>query len=486
MIEPFEWPAVDQFIGRTAELEHLQNWWDTPSPHAQGLNLFGRRRVGKSWLFRRFAHGKPAVLLVAQETTPAKQMVKLAEQLSPYVGVTPAIGDLGDLFQILFGLAQSEQALVVIDEFPYLLGSSSREQSRSLSTIQASIEQHRDRSRLKLMLCGSAVTQMENLQSTKSPLHGRFDAFELRPMPFAEAKHFFEGDDTLDSYNRFSIAGGIPKYLRALSRRGLETAIATSIVDANSPLFNEPLSVLRAELREPSVYLAILEALAQRPADLGKISALAGLPSKELSPYLNSLKAMRLVRDRLPIGAKSGARTTQWECADHFMRFWFRFVGPYRSDLESGAIATQHVHHHVMPKLAEHVSIVFEDDMRRWLRQQYPEAGKVGAWWGNALSAERRAGRRETEEIDAVGLSGRLVKVAGEAKWMNKPASKDVLDDLRIYKLPAISQAKLDVPEDHRLVIASRGGFTMGLQTEAESAPNVKLIDAKAMLETLQ
>lgn len=59
----FEFPAHDRFLDRQADLARLENWWAGAERNA--LALFGRRRVGKSWLFREFADGKPALLLVA-------------------------------------------------------------------------------------------------------------------------------------------------------------------------------------------------------------------------------------------------------------------------------------------------------------------------------------------------------------------------------------------------------------------------------------
>ncbi|NNN08703.1 MAG: hypothetical protein HKL85_05860, partial [Acidimicrobiaceae bacterium] len=61
MAEPlFHWSAVDEFLNREQELAHLEKWWASTS--REPLSLYGRRRSGKSWLFRRFAHEKPAVI----------------------------------------------------------------------------------------------------------------------------------------------------------------------------------------------------------------------------------------------------------------------------------------------------------------------------------------------------------------------------------------------------------------------------------------
>jgi len=485
-VSEYRWPAVDQFIGRRAELARLEAWWRELPVQSQGMNLYGRRRVGKSWLFRRFAHGKPAIILVAERTTPAQQLTKIAEQLEPHLGLRPEIRDVGELFRILFQFTRRGRALVVIDEFPYLLGNTASAISGALSSIQAVIEQHRDSSLAKIMVCGSTVSQMEDLQSEKNPLHGRFDRFVLQPLGFHESREFMPDLDIVEQFERYSVAGGMPRYLHTLCSGDLERTLASKVVDSNSPLFNEPLSLLQSELREPNAYLAILEALAVKPTDVGVIADAVGLTSKSLSPYLENLRAMRLASRRLPVGADSTSRSGQWECPDHFLRFWFRFVRPFQTDLEAGSDATAHVRNHIRPHLPEHVSLVFEDVVRRWIRQTWGAAGNVGAWWGNSLNHERAAKRRQTEEIDAVGLSAKQVVVVAEAKWTNKAMPLQVLEDLRNYKLPAMNQAGFRSSTDHCIVLTSRSGFTAGLQKASDADSRIRLIDAADLLSELR
>jgi AAA+ ATPase superfamily predicted ATPase len=63
----------------------MEQWWDGPTRDA--LGVLGRRRVGKSWLFRRLANEKPALILVADEVLPATQMNRFADELEPVLGV---------------------------------------------------------------------------------------------------------------------------------------------------------------------------------------------------------------------------------------------------------------------------------------------------------------------------------------------------------------------------------------------------------------
>ena len=126
----YNWPAEGKFIGREVAQTQLGRWWD--DDEADPINLFGRRRVGKSWLFRKFAHGKKALILVAPRTTRSKQLSMFADELAPLLGVRPEIKDIGDLFTILYNLAATEKVLVIIDEFPHLLGTSQAEVDASL------------------------------------------------------------------------------------------------------------------------------------------------------------------------------------------------------------------------------------------------------------------------------------------------------------------------------------------------------------------
>ncbi len=119
-MDVFAFPAFDRFINRRRDLDHLETWW-ADDHDRNALAVFGRRRVGKSWLVRRFAHGKPAVVLVADTRTPAAQLARFSADLAVVTGVAPAIADLGDLFRVLYRLGAARDLLVVIDEFPYLL-----------------------------------------------------------------------------------------------------------------------------------------------------------------------------------------------------------------------------------------------------------------------------------------------------------------------------------------------------------------------------
>jgi uncharacterized protein len=481
-VKTYRWPALKEFRNRTKELADLEAWWSSTS--RDPLNLYGRRRVGKSWLFRRFAHGKPAVILVADRVVTGQQLTHMARQLSEVLDVRPQLDDVGDLFTVLYDLARRRKVLVVIDEFPYLLGTTAAEQQRTLTSIQAVMERKRDGSKLKLILTGSTIAQMEDLQVEKNPLHGRLRPLPLWPMPFPSAKVLLPLGNTLDKMTRYSIAGGMPRYLEAFGSGDLPATIAKVVVDPHSQLFNEPRTLIQSELREPAVYFSILTELAGNPQDAATVAAALRMESKELSGYLSTLESLHLVARRRPVGAGVRSRTTQWKCTDHFVRFWFRFVQPFQGELEAGADPRAHVDANILPNLADHTASAFEDAATAWVRRRHAGSTEVGTWWGNALHQHRATKTRSTEEIDTVALSGRRVTAVAEAKWTNRPLGAGVLRDLVEYKLPALAQAGFNVL-GAEIVLASRNGFSDGLVELAAKVPNTHLVEAADLLGDL-
>lgn len=479
--ETFQWELVDSFLDRRDELAALEEWWS--SSERMPVNLFGRRRVGKSWLFRRFAHGKPAVLLVAHRLPAGSQLAMFSEQLEPLLGVRPDLPDVPTLFRVLFRAGRDTKLLAVVDEFPWLLSGTESGDEAVLSAIQAVFEEERDASGLKLLLCGSLVGQMEALQAERSPLHGRLRPLQLRPLPYPQATPFLAGLKPISSFERYAIAGGMPRYLTDLAGPDVKATVCSKVLDRNGPLWDEARTILEQELREPKVYFAILTQLSSGDKELGEITSAARLPASRTSKYLSVLEDMGIVRRRLPVLAAPDSRSGQWHLEDPFFRFWFRFVFPYQEDLESGLKAGDLYDGEVAPVLNDHVAPEFETWCRSWVRASLGDrAGIVGAWWGPALNRLRRTNERTAEEIDIVGVGRNRVTVVGEAKWTTKALDFAVLRDLREFKIPALVQAGLKLSPEVTTVLMSRSGYAKEVRVAAEQDPRLLLIDVPSAL----
>lgn len=476
----FEWPSFSEFVAREGELAELERWWS--DSEAIPLSLYGRRRCGKSWLLRRFAQNKPAVVLVARRIAPGAQLDDLAERLEPLLGVRPDLSSLAELFRVLYRAARGQKILVVIDEFPYLLPVTEADADRELTAIASVMEEERDASRLKLVLCGSLIAQMESLLAERGPLHGRLRPFHLHPVAFDEARLFLAAlDDPFEAFERFAVTGGMPRYLKVLGdARPIADVVCERVLNPNAGLWDEGKSLLE-EMREPKVYFAVLEALASGDKASGQIVSALHSDAQRVSKYLRVLESMRLVDRRLPAGAQDSSRAGHWHLRDPFLRFWFRFVFPFQDDLESGLPAQTLYDTEVAPVLNDHVAPEFEDHCRRLIRATYGVT-RVDPWWGPALNMLRRSGERTSEQIDIVGIARSRVALIGEVRWGNSPMDTGYLRAIETYKLPALRQSGSKVVPTPKIVLFSRGGYTDGLRKVAETRQDVKLVDVRDAL----
>jgi AAA+ ATPase superfamily predicted ATPase len=481
-METFNWPSVAEFVGRETEREELEGWWN--SSERMPVSLYGRRRGGKSWLLRRFAHGKPAVVLVARRMAPGAQFDDLADRLEPILGVRPSITSLSEFFTIIYHAAQKQKMLVVIDEFPYLLPTTEVEIDRELTAIASVMENERDVSNLKLILCGSLVSQMESLLAERSPLYGRLRPLQLQPITFQEARLHLPGLGAIDQFERYALAGGMPRYLSTFTGPDMVADIIKErILNPNAALWDEGRAVLEQELREPKIYFTILQELASGDKDSGELTTALRSDAQRTSKYLRVLEDMRLVERRLPMGSVSGSRAGHWHLRDPFLRFWFRFVFPFQDDLESGLTADALFAAEVEPDLHDHIGRQFEDFCLSWTRANQPVT-KVGAWWGPSLNSLRAKGVRSSEEIDIVGVARNRITLIGEARWGNSAMSASYLDEIQSYKLPALKQSGLKMIVQPKILLFSRGGYTKGLQTEADGRSDLELIDVSQALSS--
>ncbi len=480
-MDAFSFPAHDRFLNRTADLARMEDWWSGDERNA--LVLYGRRRVGKSWLFREFANDKQALLLVAERRVETAQLERFADRLEPLLGFRPTLRGVPALIEALYTLAADQKLLVMIDEFPYLLPAREKHRIEVLTAIQAVMEE-RDASQLKLVLCGSYIGQMEKL--LRGPLRGRLTPMMVDPLSFVDAQEFVPPETpAVERVERFAVSGGMSLYLDELASGGpLRDRICTRVLDPRGPLFNDPREVLEEELRAPSVYYSLLEELSTGKKSLGDLGSALGRRTTDLQSYLNTLREMRIVYRSASVTALADERGYRYALADDFMRFWFRFVFPFQEELKTGLTPRALYDTEISPMLPEHISLTFEALCRRWVRTT-ERATRVGEWRGNSLNKLRRDGTRRSEEIDVVGLKRSAVAILGECKWTKRPMGLDVLTDLDEFKIPALRQTGVRMAKDAQIVLLSKSGFTSELTRAANQRQDVVIVDVAQVVGEL-
>lgn len=444
------------FVNRVRELVFLERRY--ASGQAELVILYGRRRVGKTELLRRFCDGKRHFFFVADLGTEASTLAELARRYGELFHNDPDSTHFATWDQAIKALARqaSEQRLIVVlDEFSYLLQTSPTLPS-VLQRLWDEILQH---THLMLILSGSYVGIMEReVLAYQAPLYGRRTGqWHLQPLSFADARLFLPGYSVGDQVRAYAVLGGVPAYLRQFSdRRPLLDNIDMEILNQGAFLYDEPRFLLQMELREPRVYFAILESIATGRIRQEEVSQAVGVKGASMGYYLNTLRDLGLLQRLVPVTDADPAHSRQgrYQLLDPFFRFWFRFVYRERVHLERGN--TTPVRQIVDGQLDALAGLAFEEICRArvW---DLAAAGRipfqpqsVGLWWDAQA------------QVDVAALDAEYI-LLGECRWRSRPIGPDVLAELK--------RKAARVPGTRRQVLAlfSRSGFTEPLQTEAAS-----------------
>jgi uncharacterized protein len=426
------------FLNRARELAWLEQ--DSASPAAQFKILYGRRRVGKSALLDEFVRGKRHVLYQAVQGSATDQLRDLTAAIlatEDDAGLRAApLANWDAAFAHAARMAASGPLLAVFDEYQYAAESDPTLASR----LQRWWSREASHLPIYLVLCGSYVRFFVQNVLT-GPAYGRnTGSLQLRPLDYRHAALFFPRWSAEDRVRAYAVTGGIPHYLLQFDgRRALAWNIAHNVLQRGAVLYQEAELLVREELREPRVYYSILRAMSDGLTRVSDISARVrgAAGGSDLSAYLTTLKDLELAEYQRPVVGES-VRRGIWTVSDPYLRFWFRFVLPYRNRLEHGANVEHFYSDVVMPAIDHFVSKpTFEEICRSWVLDQV-EAGtwsaveRVGAWWGPVPAPTPEQSRRQAEaELDVVGVAGNRVVIAGEAKWTREPVGLGVLHHLR-------------------------------------------------------
>ena len=421
------------FVGRKRELDKLNTLYAGDS--FEFAVVYGRRRVGKTTLIREFLKDKESVYYMAVEGTKKENLRGLsAAFLMQGKNNAPAAESYVEFRDYEAALAyidllagENRHIVIAIDEYPYL--------AASYPTISSLVQKHIDEcwkdSRLFLILCGSSMSFMEEqVLGYKSPLYGRRTAqFKIRPFTFWEAGEMLKDYSAQDRALLYGVTGGIPEYLSRIDgTKDVHENIIRLFFDESGRLFEEPINLMKQELREPMTYHSIISAIASGASRLNEIATKTGLESGGCSNQLSSLIALQIVKKEVPMTQNANSRSTLYSLEDSMYLFWYRFVRPNSSSIMCG-VGRQIYETVVMPQNDDFMGRIFETICRQYLflpeiygKLPFP-IGQIGRWWGNNARARRQ------EEIDLMAISGETV-LFGECKWRNEKIGRQVVERL--------------------------------------------------------
>ena len=325
----------DRIIARSEEIKRLNRCLNETD--AQLVILYGRRRIGKTFLINEFFDGRFDFKITgAWQETGDVQLRNFAEELSAHLRHpidTPAdwISAFRMLREYLSGLPSDEKHVVFFDELPWL----DTPHSGFLPAFEHFWNDYGcSVHNLIFIVCGSATSWMiENIAENKGGLFNRQTcSIFLRPFTLHETEVYLTSRgirwSRYDIAECYMILGGIPLYLSLLTgEKSLNENIDNLFFRTRAELWNEFNHLYRTLFSNSERYIRIVEALTSKRMGLtrSEIAEKTGIAENgNLSKMLSNLVHCDFVRVYSFFGKKKSQAL--YQLCDYYTWFYFKFL----------------------------------------------------------------------------------------------------------------------------------------------------------------
>lgn len=337
-----------RIVGRKFEIAELERVFN--SGRSEFIVVYGRRRIGKTFLIEQFYGTKDCCFFHATGIKNAPMKVQLKE-FSKHIGnaffggadIAPQ-ASWSDAFQELskaIALADKSKNIVLfLDELPWLCTPKS-------NLIQA-LEYYWNRywkedKRVKLVICGSSASWMiRKIINSKGGLHNRCSLrLLLKPLRLAETKEFLRVASNITLNNRqvtelYMITGGVPYYL-SFAKKGMSAAqIVDGLCFQGSGILHDEFDKLFESLFDNAEsYKSIIRSIAKKRegCSASYIAKELGLSTKNgsLARFLQELEDAAFIKSFVPLGNKRQMKF--YRVIDEYCYFYLRWIEPAKKKM---------------------------------------------------------------------------------------------------------------------------------------------------------
>jgi AAA+ ATPase superfamily predicted ATPase len=343
-------------IGREAEKQLLSDAFN--SRKAEFLAIYGRRRVGKTYLIDQFFTSKSCLyfqLTGLHKGTLKEHLALFAKALSDSFFSNLGLQiesprDWLQAFELLTSainkLGGKKRIVLFFDELPWLASPRSGFK-KALDYYWNTVWSKN--SKIILVICGSAASWViKNIINDKGGLHNRV-TLKLRLSPFSlketyDYLHYagrkLNHQQVLEIYMAL---GGIPDYLEKI-KPSLSAAqnISELCFSRNGQLFDEFDKLFSSLFNNAKAYVDLIKLIAQKRngitrQDIGKKAKLSETGGT-LSERLTALEETGFIKSFIPIG--NTERGLCYKVIDEYCLLYLTWVAPIKKKIENEAEST--------------------------------------------------------------------------------------------------------------------------------------------------
>lgn len=332
---------MESIIGRKAELSLLQKI--IKSDEAELLALYGRRRVGKTFLIRN-AFQKQLVFEFSgiHGATLDQQLENFSEMLSKASGSLPLakpanwLQAFKMLTDYLMSVIKKQKKVIFFDEFPWI------ETPRSgflpafenFWNIWASRQKN-----LVVVICGSAASWMiQKVVNNRGGLHNRVTR-KIRLLPFTISETAFylrSRKVNLDKYQvlqLYMVMGGIPQYLKEIERgESAIQAIDRICFTKEGFLYEEFKNLYQSLFDDARHHTDVIRALARKSSGLTRNEIIESCKLSSgggATQLLEELTESGFITPYIPFDRK--VKDNIYKLTDEYSHFYIKFIENNRS-----------------------------------------------------------------------------------------------------------------------------------------------------------
>lgn len=331
-----------KIIGRKEECADLQHF--VTSDRSEFIAIYGRRRVGKTFLVRQLFGDKMVFSVTGMlDGSATDQRVVFSSALREYGCEEPFFHTWVDAFAKLRQLLESKRTkkslIIFIDELPCF----DTQRSGFVNALGHFWNSWAAwQGNVKLIVCGSATSWMtKNLLDSRGGLHNRLTkTMWLKPFTLSESREYFESAGfrwtSATIAQCYMIMGGVPYYFSLLDRN-------TSLTDNIDRLFFSKGGELRMEFgrlygslfRNPDRYTDVIELLAQKRKGMTRNEMFDNGIGGKLSVILDDLVQCGFIEYTNVLGSRNkimGSRNALYRLTDFYSIFYMDFCKEKTTD----------------------------------------------------------------------------------------------------------------------------------------------------------
>jgi uncharacterized protein len=398
-----------QIVGRDRETKILNNIWN--SKEAELVAIYGRRRVGKTYLVRELFSKKGIYCeIVGKKDAPlSEQLENFSDAISKtfHKDISVRIPkNWKDAFKLLTkeieNIPRSKKILIFFDELPWM----ATPKSGLLQNVDYFWNSVWSRTKnLKIVLCGSAAAWIiDNLINAKGGLYNRITrTILLEPFNLFETKMFLKkrGIHLKDKHvlDIYMVMGGIPHYLKQVQKgKSAIQNIDDICFLKDGLLYSEFQKIFKSLFDASDIHLVLVKEIAKQRYGIDRNQLLNNLNMTSGGTFdkrMEELEAAGFIQRFVPYGKK--IKNHYYRVIDEYTLFYLTWIEPY-SRLRLGGGGGE---------------------------EYWPNKAKTGVWldWAGA-SFEQICYKHIQQIKGALGLSGVSCE-AGNWRYVPTKTSKE-------------------------------------------------------------